>query len=63
MRAITKTLMIIFVIIEVYLGLKRTVTVENRDENKTYLPSKEDQIFGMLDFVLAILMIQNIMIL
>lgn len=63
MRAIAKTLMVIFAVIEVHLGLKRTVTMENRDENKTYIPSKEDQILGMLDFILAMQMIQNAMIL
>ena len=56
MRAIAKTLMIIFAVVEVYLGLKRTVTIEDRDGNKTYIPSKEDQILVML-------MIQNTMIL
>lgn len=58
MRAIAKTLMIIFAVVEVYLGLKRTVTIENHDGNKTYIPSKEDQILGMLDFVLAMQIIQ-----
>lgn len=55
--------MIILAVVEVYLGLKRTVTIEDRDGNKTYIPSKEDQILGMLDFILAMLMIQNTMIL
>lgn len=58
MRAIAKTLMIILAVVEVYLGLKRTVTIEDRDGNKTYIPSKEDQILGMLDFVLAMQIIQ-----
>lgn len=63
MRAIAKTLMIILAVVEVYLGLKRTVTIEDRDGNKTYIPLKEDQILGMLDFILAMQMIQNAMIL
>lgn len=58
MRAIVKTLMIIFAVVEVGLGLKRTVTIADRDGNKTYVPSKEDQILGMLDFILAMQMIQ-----
>lgn len=63
MRAVAKTLMIIFAVVEVGLGLKRTVTIEDRDGNKEYVPSKEDQILGMLDFILAMQMIQNTMIL
>ena len=62
MRAIAKTLMIIFAVVEVYLGLKRIVAIENHDGNKKYIPSKEDQILGMLDFILAMQMIQNTMI-
>lgn len=61
MRAIVKTLMIIFAVVEVVLGLKRTVTITDRDGNdgnKAYVPSKEDQIIGMLDFILAMQMIQ-----
>ena len=58
MRAIVKTLMIIFAVVEVVLGLKRTVTITDRDGNKIYVPSKEDQILGMLDFVLAMQIIQ-----
>lgn len=58
MRAVAKTLMIIFAVVEVGLGLKRTVTIEDRDGNKEYVPSKEDQILGMLDFILAMQMIQ-----
>lgn len=58
MRAIVKTLMIIFAVVEVVLGLKRTVTITDRDGNKIYVPSKEDQILGMLDFILAMQMIQ-----
>ena len=42
MRAIVKTLMIIFAVVEVVLGLKRTVTIADRDGNKEYVPSKED---------------------
>lgn len=61
MRAIVKTLMIIFAVVEVVLGLKRTVTIANRDGNKEYVPSKEDQILGMLDFILAMQMIQAAM--
>ena len=58
MRAIVKTLMIIFAVVEVVLGLKRTVTITDRDGNKIYVPSKEDQILGMLDIILAMQMIQ-----
>lgn len=58
MRAVAKTLMIIFAVVEVGLGLKRTVTIADRDGNKEYVPSKEDQIIGMLDFILAMQMIQ-----
>lgn len=58
MRAVAKTLMIIFSVVEVGLGLKRTVTIADRDGNKEYVPSKEDQILGMLDFILAMQMIQ-----
>ena len=58
MRAIVKTLMIIFAVVEVVLGFKRTVTITDRDGNKIYVPSKEDQILGMLDFILAMQMIQ-----
>lgn len=58
MRAVAKTLMIIFAVVEVGLGLKRTVTITDRDGNKIYVPSKEDQILGMLDFILAMQMIQ-----
>lgn len=58
MRAVAKTLMIIFAVVEVGLGLKRTVTIEDRDGNKEYVPSKEDQILGMLDFILTMQMIQ-----
>ena len=61
MRAIAKTLMIIFAVVEVGLGLKRTVTIADRDGNKEYVPSKEDQILGMLDFILAMQMIQAAM--
>lgn len=61
MRAIVKTLMIIFAVVEVVLGLKRTVTITDRDGNKIYVPSKEDQILGMLDFILAMQMIQAAM--
>jgi hypothetical protein len=61
MRAVAKTLMIIFAVAEVGLGLKRTVTVADRDGNKEYVPSKEDQILGMLDFILAMQMIQAAM--
>lgn len=61
MRAVAKTLMIIFAVVEVGLGLKRTVTIEDRDGNKEYVPSKEDQILGMLDFILAMQMIQATM--
>jgi hypothetical protein len=61
MRAVAKTLMIIFAVVEVGLGLKRTVTIEDRDGNKEYVPSKEDQILGMLDFILAMQMIQAAM--
>lgn len=61
MRAIVKTLMIIFAVVEVGLGLKRTVTIADRDGNKEYVPSKEDQILGMLDFILAMQMIQAAM--
>nr|DAO14445.1 MAG TPA: hypothetical protein [Caudoviricetes sp.] len=61
MRAVAKTLMIIFAVIEVGLGLKRTVTIADRDRNKEYVPSKEDQILGMLDFILAMQMIQAAM--
>lgn len=63
MRAIAKTLMIIFAVIKTCCGLKRTVTIEDHNGNKTYVPSKEDQILGMLDFILAMQMIQNAMIL
>lgn len=61
MRAVAKTLMIIFAVVEVGLGLKRTVTIADRDGNKEYVPSKEDQILGMLDFILAMKMIQAAM--
>lgn len=61
MRAVAKTLMIIFAVVEVGLGLKRTVTIEDRDGNKEYVPSKEDQILGMLDFILTMQMIQAAM--
>lgn len=61
MRAIVKTLMIIFAVVEVVLGLKRTVTIADRDGNKEYVPSKEDQILGTLDFILAMQMIQAAM--
>lgn len=61
MRAVAKTLMIIFAVVEVGLGLKRTVTIEDRDGNKEYVSSKEDQILGMLDFILAMQMIQAAM--
>ena len=61
MRAVAKTLMIIFAVVEVGLGLKRAVTIEDRDGNKEYVPSKEDQILGMLDFILAMQMIQAAM--
>lgn len=61
MRAVAKTLMIIFAVVEVGLGLKRTVTIADRDGNKEYVPSKEDQIIGMLDFILAMQMIQAAM--
>jgi hypothetical protein len=61
MRTVAKTLMIIFAVVEVGLGLKRTVTIADRDGNKEYVPSKEDQILGMLDFILAIQMIQAAM--
>ncbi len=61
MRAVAKTLMIIFAVAEVGLGLKRTVTIADRDGNKEYVPSKEDQILGMLDFILAMQMIQAAM--
>lgn len=61
MRAVEKTLMIIFAVVEVGLGLKRTVTIADRDGNKEYVPSKEDQILGMLDFILAMQMIQAAM--
>lgn len=61
MRAVAKTLMIIFSVVEVGLGLKRTVTIADRDGNKEYVPSKEDQIIGMLDFILAMQMIQAAM--
>lgn len=61
MRAVAKTLMIIFAVVEVVLGLKRTVTIADRDGNKEYVPSKEDQILGMLDFILAMQMIQAAM--
>lgn len=61
MRAVAKTLMIILAVVEVGLGLKRTVTIEDRDGNKEYVPSKEDQILGMLDFILAMQMIQAAM--
>jgi len=61
MRAIVKTLMIIFAVVEVVLGLKRTVTITDRDGNKAYVLSKEDQILGMLDFILAMQMIQAAM--
>lgn len=61
MRAVAKTLMIIFAVVEVGLGLKRTVTIAERDGNKEYVPSKEDQILGMLDFILAMQMIQAAM--
>lgn len=61
MRAVAKTLMIIFAVVEVGLGLKRTVTIADRDGNKEYVPSKEDQILGMLDFILAMQMIQTAM--
>ena len=61
MRAVAKTLMIILAVVDVGLGLKRTVTIEDRDGNKEYVPSKEDQILGMLDFILAMQMIQAAM--
>mgnify|MGYP000717378599 FL=1 len=61
MRAVAKTLMIIFAVVEVGLELKRTVTIADRDGNKEYVPSKEDQILGMLDFILAMQMIQAAM--
>ena len=61
MRAVANTLMIILAVVEVGLGLKRTVTIEDRDGNKEYVPSKEDQILGMLDFILAMQMIQAAM--
>ena len=61
MRAVAKTLMIIFAVVEVGLGLKRTVTIADRDGNKEYVPSKEDQILGMLDFIPAMQMIQAAM--
>lgn len=61
MRAVAKTLMIIFAVVEVGLGLKRIVTIADRDGNKEYVPSKEDQILGMLDFILAMQMIQAAM--
>ena len=61
MRAVAKTLMIIFAVVEVGLGLKRTVTIADRDGNKEYVLSKEDQILGMLDFILAMQMIQAAM--
>jgi len=61
MRAVAKTLMIIFAVVEVGLGLKRTVKIADRDGNKEYVPSKEDQILGMLDFILAMQMIQAAM--
>lgn len=61
MRAVAKTLMIIFAVVEVGLRLKRTVTIADRDGNKEYVPSKEDQILGMLDFILAMQMIQAAM--
>ena len=61
MRAVAKTLMIIFAVVEVGLGLKRTVTIADRDGNREYVPSKEDQILGMLDFILAMQMIQAAM--
>ena len=61
MRAVAKTLMIIFSVVEVGLRLKRTVTIADRDGNKEYVPSKEDQIIGMLDFILAMQMIQAAM--
>ena len=61
MRAVAKTLMIIFAVVEVGLGLKRTVTIADRDGNKEYVPSKEDQILGMLDFILAMQMSQAAM--
>ena len=61
MRAVAKTLMIIFAVVEVSLGLKRTVTIEDRDGNKEYVLSKEDQILGILDFILAMQMIQAAM--
>lgn len=61
MRAVAKTLMIIFAVVEVGLGLKRTVTIADRDGNKEYVPPKEDQILGMLDFILAMQMIQAAM--
>ena len=61
MRAVAKTLMIIFAVVEVGLGLKRTVTIADRDGNKEYVPSKEDQILGLLDFILAMQMIQAAM--
>ncbi len=61
MRTVAKTLMIIFAVVEVGLGLKRTVTIADRDGNKEYVPSKEDQILGMLDFILAMQMIQAAM--
>lgn len=32
MRAVAKTLMIIFAVVEVVLGLKRTVTITDREE-------------------------------
>lgn len=61
MRAIAQTFMIIFAVIEACCGLKRTVTTEDHNGNKTYVPSKEDQILGMLDFILTMQMIQAAM--
>ena len=60
MRAIVKTLMIILATIEACIGIKRTTTISDCDENGTGVPSKEDQILGMLNFVLAMQIIQNI---
>ena len=38
MRAIAQTFMIIFAVIEACCGLKRTVTTEDHNGNKTYVP-------------------------
>lgn len=61
MRAIVKTLMIILATIEACIGVKRTTTISDCDENGTGVPLKEDQILGMLNFVLAMQMIQAAM--